>query len=137
MGGRQMEGKPHKKLEAWRKAVDMVVSVYQITARFPSSERFSLTAQIQRAAVSVPSNIAEAAARGSNRAFVSALHIARGSLNELDTQLSIAQRLGYVLAEDAAKLAACFGELDLILNGLISSLLTLSPPLEKPRELTR
>ncbi len=53
-----MERKPHKKLEAWRKALDLVVEVYQVTARFPSTERFGLSPQVQRAAVSIPSNIA-------------------------------------------------------------------------------
>lgn len=117
-----MERKPHKRLEAWRKAMDLVIEIYQVTARFPSTERFGLTSQIQRAAVSIPSNIAEGAARGSNRGFLNALHIARGSLNELDTQLIIAQRLGYIQDSEAASLAVRLGELDRILNGLIISL---------------
>jgi four helix bundle protein len=117
-----MERKPHKKLEAWRKAMDLVVEVYQVTAQFPANERFGLSPQIQRAAVSIPSNIAEGAARGSNRGFLNALHIARGSLNELDTQLIIALRLGYIEAKEAASLALRLGELDRILNGLITSL---------------
>lgn len=117
-----MERKPHKKLEAWRKAMDLVVAVYQVTARFPSGERFGLTAQVQRAAVSIPSNIAEGAAKGSNRGFLNALHIARGSLNELDAQLIIAGRLGYIPDGEAASLALRLGEGDRILNGLIASL---------------
>jgi four helix bundle protein len=117
-----MERKPHKKLEAWRKAMDLIVEVYQVTGRFPSTERFGLSPQVQRAAVSIPSNIAEGAARGSTRGFLNALHIARGSLNELDTQLIIAQRLGYIRDTEAASLALRLGELDRILNGLITSL---------------
>ena len=65
-----MEEKPHKELEVWRKAVDLVVAGYQVTSRFPTEERIGLTAQVHRAAMSIPSNIAEGAARGSSRGFV-------------------------------------------------------------------
>ena len=116
-----MGEKPHKKLEAWRKAVDLVVAIYDTTRRFPSDERFGLAGQMQRAAISVPSNIAEGGARGSNRGFVNALHIARGSLSELDTQLIIAQRLGYIGEEELARLALSLSEVDRLLNGLIAS----------------
>ena len=116
-----MEEIPHKKLEAWRKAVDLVVAVYQTTVGFPAQERFGLTAQVQRAAISVPSNIAEGAARGSNRGFVNALHIARGSLSELDTQLIIAHRLGYLDEQEAAQLGLRLAEIDRMLTGLIAS----------------
>ena len=116
-----MAEKPHKKLEAWRKAVDLVVAIYDTTRRFPSDERFGLAGQMQRAAISVPSNIAEGAARGSNRFFTNALHIARGSLSELDTQLIIAQRLGYIGEEELARLALSLSEVDRLLNGLIAS----------------
>lgn len=116
-----MEDKAHKKLEIWRKAVDLVVAVYQTTSRFPAEERFGLTAQLQRAAISVPSNIAEGAARGSNRSFVNSLHIARGSPSELDTQLIIAHRLGYLNEQEAAQLGLLLAEVDRMLNGLIAS----------------
>jgi four helix bundle protein len=101
--------------------MDLVIAVYDATARFPSRERFGLIAQIQRAAISVPSNIAEGAARGSKRFFVNALHIARGSLNELDTQFIIASRLGYLTEQEAAGLALRIAEVDRLLNGLIAS----------------
>ena len=116
-----MEAKPHKRLEAWRRSVDLVVAVYEATRRFPEEERFGLASQIQRAAVSVPSNIAEGAARGSNRFFTNALHIARGSLNELDTQLIIAHRLGYISEHVVKGLTVRMGEVDRLLNGLIAS----------------
>ncbi len=74
-----MEKKPHKRLEAWRRSVDLVVAVYEATRRFPEEERFGLAGQIQRAAVSVPSNIAEGAARSSDRFFTNALLIAWGT----------------------------------------------------------
>jgi four helix bundle protein len=94
-----MGEKPHKRLEVWRKSMDLVVSVYEAyeaTAGFPSEERFGIVAQMRRAAVSIPSNVAEGAARGSKRFFASALHIARASLSELDTQIVVSKRLGYL-----------------------------------------
>lgn len=86
----------HYDLEVWQEAMDLVEQIYMLTEQFPSSERFNLIAQCQRSAVSVPSNIAEGAARGGNAEFVRFLKIARGSLMELDTQLHIALRLSYV-----------------------------------------
>ena len=86
----------HRKLLAWQEAMNLVESVYQIAARFPKDELFGLTAQLRRSAVSVPSNIAEGAGRNSSKELVQFLGIASGSLAELDTQLEIASRLGYV-----------------------------------------
>jgi four helix bundle protein len=86
----------HKRLDVWRVSVELVVEVYGATRVFPVQELYGLTAQMRRAAVSIPSNIAEGAARGSRREWVRFLGIARGSLAELDTQLEIAQRLGYL-----------------------------------------
>lgn len=91
---------PHHSLEVWQEAMTLVTSLYGITQTFPSDERFGLTSQIRRAAVSVPSNVAEGAARGSAKEFLRFLLIARSSLSELDTQLRIAQNLGYL--EDAS-----------------------------------
>ena len=82
--------KPHKKLNAWSDAVDLAQQIYRVTERFPSNEQFGLTSQIGRAAVSIPSNIAEGAARQTKKEFLNFLHIAKGSLSELDTQLEIA-----------------------------------------------
>lgn len=86
----------HKRLDVWRVSVELVVEVYGATRVFPVQEIYGLTAQMRRAAVSIPSNIAEGAARGSRREWARFLGIARGSLAELDTQLEIAQRLGYL-----------------------------------------
>ena len=114
-------GKPHKRLEAWRKSMDLVVVIYQATKSFPAEERFGLVSQLRRAAVSVPSNVAEGAARGSSRFFTSALQIARASLSELDTQIILAYRLGYLSEKDATSLTTCVEEIERIVNGLISS----------------
>ncbi len=80
-----------------------------------------MIAQVQRAAISIPSNIAEGAARGSSRGFVNHLHIARGSLSELDTQLIIAYRLGYLDEHESTQLKLRLAEVDRMLNGLIAS----------------
>ena len=86
----------HYDLDVWKDAMRLVREVYRITAVFPSTEQFGLTNQLRRAAVSVPSNIAEGAGRGGRAELVRFLVIARGSLAELDTQLWIARDLGYL-----------------------------------------
>ena len=88
--------KPHRNLVAWQKAMDLVTEIYQATGNFPKEETFGLTSQIRRAAVSVPSNIAEGAADRTTQQFSNFLSNAIGSLNEIDTQLDLAFRLGYL-----------------------------------------
>jgi four helix bundle protein len=88
--------KPHKRLLAWRKSMDLVVVVYELTRTFPLDEMYALTSQIRRASVSVPSNISEGAAGRSAIQFRNYLSIAIGSLNEISTQLEIAYRVGYL-----------------------------------------
>ena len=90
------ELKTHKDLDAWRKSLDLVETVYKVTKAFPQEELYGLTNQLRRAAVSIPSNIAEGAARGSKKEFIQFLHIALGSLSEVETQLVIAKRLNYL-----------------------------------------
>jgi four helix bundle protein len=93
--------KPHKRLIAWQKSMDLVVLIYAMTKEFPKEETYGLSSQMRRAAVSVPSNISEGAAGRSADQFRNFLGIAIGSLNEISTQLEIAQRIGY-LGEHAA-----------------------------------
>ena len=90
------EIRPHYRLEAWKEAMALVKSVYEVSRHFPAEERYGLTAQVQRSAVSVPSNVAEGAARTGSREFAQFLNISRGSLSELETQLLIAVELGYL-----------------------------------------
>ena len=90
------EIKNHKDLEVWKKSMDLVSNIYKITESFPNKELYGLTNQIRRAAVSVPSNIAEGAARNSKKEFIQFLYIALGSLSELETQIIIANRLKYL-----------------------------------------
>ena len=87
----------HKDLEVWKKSMDLVEEIYAISKKFPDDERFGLTNQIRRAIVSVPSNIAEGAARKSDKEFMQFLYIALGSLSEVETQYMIAYRLRYII----------------------------------------
>jgi four helix bundle protein len=89
----------HHELVVWQSGIALVKTIYSLTSTFPREEVFGLTAQMRRAAVSVPSNIAEGAARSPKKEFAHFLVIARSSLSELETQLEIAKQLGY-LAED-------------------------------------
>ena len=91
---------------AWREAMTLVELIYRETATFPASERYALAAQVRRAAVSVPSNIAEGAARNTRAEFRHFLGITCGSVAELETQLEIAQRLGF-LTDDCAAFRQC------------------------------
>ena len=90
-----MHSRRYQDLKVWQIAVDLAVETYGCTARFPSEERFGLTAQARRAAVSIPCNIAEGQGRGHRGAFVNHLSISRGSLQELETLFVIAERLDY------------------------------------------
>lgn len=87
--------KDHKDLDVWKLAVEVVVDVYQLSKVFPREELFGLTNQVRRAAVSIPSNIAEGAARNTKKEFIQFLHIALGSTSEVETQLIIAEKLGF------------------------------------------
>jgi len=88
--------RPHERLDVWKQSVTMVTSIYEVTKTFPSEERFGLTSQIRRAGVSIPANIAEGAARQSDKEFCQFLSIAQGSASELETELLIARNLGYL-----------------------------------------
>jgi four helix bundle protein len=88
--------KTHKNLDVWNRAMDLAVEVYSITGQFPKEELFGLVSQARRAAVSVPSNIAEGAARNSRKEYIQFLYVALGSIAELETQLLLAARLKLV-----------------------------------------
>jgi len=85
----------HKNLDVWKKSIDLVEMIYKLSALFPDEERYGLTSQIRRAAVSVPSNLAEGAARNSKKEFLNFISISLGSLAEVETQVIIAQRLNF------------------------------------------
>jgi four helix bundle protein len=109
-------------LIAWQKAMDLVEIVYEVTARFPSREVFGLTNQLRRAAVSVPSNIAEGQGRESTRDFLHFLGISRGSLQEVQTQLEIASRLRFIDDGDYSRCLSQTDEVARLLHGLSRSL---------------
>jgi four helix bundle protein len=111
-----------KNLIAWQKAMDLVEHIYRITEAFPVRENYGLTNQLRRAAVSVPSNIAEGQARYSKKEFRHFLRAAKGSLAEIETQVMIARRFGYVGQEVCDRCIGEIEELGRILAGLISSL---------------
>jgi four helix bundle protein len=92
-------GKSFRDLDVWHLGVELAETVYRVTARFPKSELFALSSQMRRAAVSIPSNIAEGRARDSSREFLHFLAMSRGSLAELDTQIELAIRLDYTGSE--------------------------------------
>ena len=109
-------------LEAWREAMALTVRLYELSESFPPSERFGLASQLRRAAVSIPSNLAEGHARGATRDFVRFIGMARGSLAEVETQVDLACRLGYIGASDESSVAARCDKLGRILRGLRKSL---------------
>jgi four helix bundle protein len=120
-------GKSYRDLIVWVKAIALVTEVYQISRTFPKHEMFGLQSQLQRTAVSIPSNIAEGWGRLSKGEFRLFLGHARGSLAELETQIIIAQNLNYLKNEDADKLQKMTEEVHRLINGLISSLKTDKP----------
>jgi four helix bundle protein len=112
----------YRDLIAWQKAMALVRSVYQTTAGFPMDERFGLTAQIRRSAVSIPSNIAEGSGRSGTREFKHGLSLAHGSLCELETQLMIAADLGLCKPEQLSDVLDQTAEIGRIIRGLIRKL---------------
>ncbi|MCP2598464.1 four helix bundle protein [Candidatus Aminicenantes bacterium AC-708-M15] len=117
-----MIDKPHKKLDVWRKSIDLVQIIYDLTRSFPKNEAYGLAKQMRRAAISIPSNIGEGAARQTKREFVQFLHMAQGSLSELDTHLEISKRLNYLKEDNLQALSSLMNEIDKMITGLIKSL---------------
>ena len=111
-----------RELDVWREAMSLVTQVYQQTKGFPKEETYGLTNQVRRAAVSVPSNIAEGQGRRTTREFLNHLSIARGSLLEVQTQIEIGHRLNYMTSEAAQSIDQQIGRVARLLNGLINAL---------------
>jgi four helix bundle protein len=114
--------KPHKKLDAWKVAMDLVLDIYRSIETFPKHEKYGLVDQIRRATISVPSNIAEGAARQTKKEFAQFLHIAQASLSELDTQVELARRLGYLSESSWQDLDLKMDRIDKLVTGLINHL---------------
>ncbi|NUQ61698.1 MAG: four helix bundle protein [Pirellulales bacterium] len=113
----------YRQLMVWQKAMDLVETVYRTTRTFPKEELYGLTIQIRRAAVSVPSNIAEGQGRHTTRDFLHFLAIAHGSLKELETQILIAHRLNYMDQQEQAQLTSLTHEVGRLISGLVRSLM--------------
>jgi len=109
----------HRDLIVWQKAMKLAVAIYQCTAAFPRTEMFGLSAQLRKAAVSVPSNLAEGSARRTSADFLLFLHIARGSQAEVDTQLRLALALGYLPDQSASELLEQSEEVGRLLTAVI------------------
>jgi four helix bundle protein len=114
--------RPHKRLDLWKKAMEMVTEIYAVTKAFPREELYGLTSQLRRAAVSVPSNIAEGLTRRSVADKLHFLNISQASLSEIDTQTEIAIRLGFLGEEKFALVQQNLIHVQRLLGGLIRSI---------------
>ena len=112
----------YRDLIVWQKSISFVTDIYRSTKCFPPDERYGLTAQLRRSAVAIASNIAEGQGRLSTGEFMQFLGRARGSLHEVQTQLYIANNLGFIPSEGEEQLLAASVEIDKMLSGLLSSL---------------
>jgi len=112
----------YRDLIVWKKAMSLVLNIYRSTNAFPKTETYGLASQLRRAAVSIPSNIAEGQARLSTAEFKQSLGHARGSLMEVETYILLAQELGYLERDQSENLLAGTAEVGKILNGLLNSL---------------
>lgn len=115
-------GRSYRDLVAWQKSMDLVTAIYRATAAFPKDELFGITSQLRRAAVSIPSNIAEGQGRLGGREFRFFLGQARGSLMEVETQLQISANLGYLEKEQTRRLLQSCAEIGRVVNGLLAAI---------------
>jgi len=114
--------KSHKDLLAWQKAMELVELVYDLTRAFPREELFGLATSLRRAAVSIPSKIADGHERDNTREFIHYLSVARGALSEVETQIEIAKRLAYIDDEQQARFNQLVSDTGKIINGLMNSM---------------
>ena len=121
-------------LRVWQRSIELVTAIYKVTKQFPRDEIYALTSQIRRAAVSVSSNIAEGHGRGTTREFAMFLRNANGSLKEVETQLIVAQRLGFVTKENTSSTELIVQDVGRMLHGLIKYQTNRSQTASRPRE---
>jgi four helix bundle protein len=128
----------YRDLEAWKRGMDLVEQCYKLTASFPKGEQFALTSQIRRAAVSVPSNLAEGHCRRTTKAYANHVSIALGSHAELETCIELASRLGFIRPTDKEQTIAVSDSVGRLLNGLYQSLeRRLAASLDLPSQASR
>jgi four helix bundle protein len=116
------------KLIVWERAIELCSAVYAVTRQFPRDEIYGLTSQVRRASVSIPSNIAEGYGRGTREQYKQFLSIAQGSYMELQTQLVIARRLGFVDSSEFEKVESLASEVGRMLSAMLSTLRAVSNP---------
>ncbi|MDD3181478.1 MAG: four helix bundle protein [Alphaproteobacteria bacterium] len=112
----------HKNLEVWQRSMSLVTQIYRLTKLFPKEELYGLTSQMRRAAISIPSNIAEGRSKRSTKDYIRFVNIAYGSAAELETQLIIAMNLDYIANEQMATVSNELSEVGKMLNGLVAGL---------------
>ena len=117
-----MKSSNYKELKVWQKAMDLTVEVYKLVKLLPKEETYALSDQMRRAVVSIPSNIAEGQGRNSDKEFIQFLSIARGSLWELETQIEICLRIGYIDQSLATNIYNLIAEISKMLNALSNTL---------------
>ena len=117
-----LEIRSYQDLIVWQKSMEMVKLIYSLTKRLPKEETYGLSDQLRRAAVSIPSNIAEGAGRFNTKDYVHFLRIARGSKNEIETQLLICEQLGYLSKEDISVSLQLCDEIGKMLNAMLLKL---------------
>jgi len=117
-----MDERPHKRLQCWKKGIEITKLVYEITGQFPKDEIYGLSSQMRRAAVSIPSNISEGAAKNTKKEFIQFLYNAQGSLSELDTQLTISDEIGYIDKRTFSSIEKELNHENKLITGLIKSL---------------
>ncbi len=122
MAGRAGKSRSYRDLDVWKLAIEFVKDIYQATEKFPPAELYGLTSQVRRAAVSVPSNIAEGQGRNSFKEFKQFLSIALGSLAELETQVIIAKEIGYLDSADMDRLSVSMDTIRKMIKALSGSL---------------
>lgn len=118
-----MKYSDYKQLIVWQKAMDLVVEVYSLVKLLPKEELYSLSDQMRRAVVSIPSNIAEGSGRGSDKEFIQFLSISRGSLRELETQIEVCEKLNYIDSYKDSKTKILITEISKMLNSLANSII--------------
>ncbi len=109
-------------MDLYKKSIDFVTSLYGLMKKFPEGERYGLVSQMKRAAISIPSNIAEGAGRQSQKEFLHFLHVARGSISELDAQLEVSLNLGFISDGEYEEKQILLDDLSRMLSGLIKSI---------------
>lgn len=122
-----MSGKPYHRLEVWRQAHQFVLEIYQVTDKFPTEEKYGLTSQLRRAAVSVPTNIVEGHAKRTRADFLRFLDTAKGSLTECEYLLELARDLGYLAGDSYELLESSRGQLAFVLYRFIGSMKPQNP----------